>query len=922
MFRTYAVNGWSRRSAGLTVALVTGALIGGASPAAALQETMPVITTTSPLLLEENRQAVATLMATGGGVNWTTVEPVDGGAEDWSYFELTYGGELTFGSAAGRDYEDPVSTDSDNDYHVTVQASNTVGTARLVLTVRITDVDDAAPEFEEAAVDGDELTITFNDPDSPRGLDSSSVPDKSAFTVSGATVSAVAISGSDVTLTLEAAVAHGATVTVSYTKPGSDPLQDAAENEVASFSGQPVTNNTPAPDMTAPGFSSAVVNGDTLTVTFNEALDPNSVPAGSAFTLSGGQAGTGTATVSDTDVTVTLDTAVAHGATVTVSYTKPGSDPLQDAAENEVASFSNQMVTNNTAATDTTAPMVASAAVDGDTLTVTFDEVLDPNSEPEGTAFAVTVTGPPISLRAGSGTATVSGRKVTVTLDTPVGHGDTVTVSYTKPGSDPLQDAAENEVASFSGQPVTNNTPAPDMTAPGFSSAVVNGDTLTVTFNEALDPNSVPAGSAFTLSGGQAGTGTATVSDTDVTVTLDTAVAHGATVTVSYTKPGSDPLQDAAENEVASFSNQMVTNNTAATDTTAPMVASAAVDGDTLTVTFDEVLDPNSEPEGTAFAVTVTGPPISLRAGSGTATVSGRKVTVTLDTPVGHGDTVTVSYTKPGSDPLQDAAENEVASFSGQPVTNNTPAPDMTAPGFSSAVVNGDTLTVTFNEALDPNSVPAGSAFTLSGGQAGTGTATVSDTDVTVTLDTAVAHGATVTVSYTKPGSDPLQDAAENEVASFSNQMVTNNTPAPGRPGGGSGGGGTGGGGSGGPANSVPVITTAAQQSVAENTTAVVTLAATDANRGDTLTWSKGGGADASAFNLTKSGVLTFASAPNFENPTDADTDNNYVVIVRVSDGTVTRVLALTVTVTNVNEKPATPAAPVVTARPNTSSED
>ena len=117
-------------------------------------------------------------------------------------------------------------------------------------------------------------------------------------------------------------------------------------------------------------------------------------------------------------------------------------------------------------------------------------------------------------------------------------------------------------------------------------------------------------------------------------------------------------------------------------------------------------------------------------------------------------------------------------------------------------------------------------------------------------------------------------------------------------------------------ANAVPVITTLSL-SVVENQTKVVTLAATDDDTGDTHTWSKNGGSDAALFNLTNAGVLTFANAPNFEIPTDIGTDNGYVVIVRVSDGTATADLTLTVNVTDVNEKSAKPAAPAVTATSN-----
>ena len=59
---------------------------------------------------------------------------------------------------------------------------------------------------------------------------------------------------------------------------------------------------------------------------------------------------------------------------------------------------------------------------------------------------------------------------------------------------------------------------------------------------------------------------------------------------------------------------------------------------------------------------------------------------------------------------------------------------------------------------------------------------------VSVTLDSAVAHGQTVTVSYTKPASSPLKDTgtgtgalAALEVATFSGKAVKNATPDSGR---------------------------------------------------------------------------------------------------------------------------------------------
>ena len=93
--------------------------------------------------------------------------------------------------------------------------------------------------------------------------------------------------------------------------------------------------------------------------------------------------------------------------------------------------------------------------------------------------------------------------------------------------------------------------------------------------------------------------------------------------------------------------------------------------------------------------------------------------------------------------------------------------------------------------------------------------------------------------------------------------------------------------------------------SVVENATAVTTVAASDAD-GNPLVYSISGGADAAKFTINAStGVLAFVTAPDFEIPTDADANNQYVVIVQVSDGIAAATQAITVTVTDVADAPA-----------------
>jgi hypothetical protein len=104
--------------------------------------------------------------------------------------------------------------------------------------------------------------------------------------------------------------------------------------------------------------------------------------------------------------------------------------------------------------------------------------------------------------------------------------------------------------------------------------------------------------------------------------------------------------------------------------------------------------------------------------------------------------------------------------------------------------------------------------------------------------------------------------------------------------------------------NVAPVITSATTANASENQTAVLTVTATDANDGDTQTYSISGGADQAKFSIdATTGVLTFASALDYETPTDADSNNDYVVEVTVTDGGgLTAVQTITVSVTDVVE--------------------
>ncbi len=122
------------------------------------------------------------------------------------------------------------------------------------------------------------------------------------------------------------------------------------------------------------------------------------------------------------------------------------------------------------------------------------------------------------------------------------------------------------------------------------------------------------------------------------------------------------------------------------------------------------------------------------------------------------------------------------------------------------------------------------------------------------------------------------------------------------------------------PVNSAPVITSnggggTAAVSVAENTTAVTTVAAADADWPvQTLAYTIIGGADQAKFSINPlSGALRFVAAPDFERPADADGNNVYDVVVQTNDGLLLGgTQTLSVTVTDANDQ--------VTASPDTAS--
>ena len=107
---------------------------------------------------------------------------------------------------------------------------------------------------------------------------------------------------------------------------------------------------------------------------------------------------------------------------------------------------------------------------------------------------------------------------------------------------------------------------------------------------------------------------------------------------------------------------------------------------------------------------------------------------------------------------------------------------DAVAPTVTRARISGASLTITFSENLDGDSMPPTTAFTVNVDDttvdlASGSTAAITGNTVTLTLAEAPSSGSTITVSYARPGTGNLRDPALNEVLEFTDQIVTRPRP-------------------------------------------------------------------------------------------------------------------------------------------------
>ncbi|MDE2752272.1 MAG: SwmB domain-containing protein [Gemmatimonadota bacterium] len=218
-------------------------------------------------------------------------------------------------------------------------------------------------------------------------------------------------------------------------------------------------------DCIPPMLLSAVVEGTTLTLRFDEALGEAGSLSSDQFAVARTpQGGTeepigliGAPVISDDLLTLTLASAVVDTDTdVKISYTKPTTgqnNRLIDLLGNEAESFSDVSVSG-----DTTPPRLVSGQVDSDTMYLFFSEPLDETSLGGWFRISATLTSGATIIFTTNGPVEIEGNQVTVVLGRTertgkkwvvkagVQSNHAYYVKDYKPGAQVLRDLAGNPV--------------------------------------------------------------------------------------------------------------------------------------------------------------------------------------------------------------------------------------------------------------------------------------------------------------------------------------------------------------------------------------------------------------------------------------------------------------------------------------------
>jgi transcription elongation GreA/GreB family factor len=468
------------------------------------------------------------------------------------------------------------------------------------------------------------------------------------------------------------------------------------------------------------------------------------------------------------------------------------------------------------------------------------------------------------------------------------------TITYTLTGAD----AAKFDINSASG--AISFVSAPDFEAPGsgdssnaYSLNVVasdgtNSDTEALVVNVTDTNDNSPiftSASSFTVAENQTAVGSLTATDADALEAITYAITGGADAS-SFTVTGSTLAFASAPNYEAQQSYVVVVtaSDTNATNTTTQEITVNLTNVNDIAPVFTSA-DAFSVAEGTDAVATLTGSDAEGDSVSFSTTITG---TDAADFTLSSSGALAFAAT-PNFEAPADANTNNVYSITATITDGTNTSTQAITVTVTDINDNSPVLSVSTPYSVAENTTSVGTVTAADADANSTITYTLSGTDA---ADFAINSSTGAITFAAIPNFEAPADADTNNAYSLNviasdgtnsdtEALVVNVTDTN---------------------DESPVFTSASSFTVAENQTAVGSLAATDADANSTITFTKTGGADKDAFTVTGS-TLAFASAPDFEK------QQSYVVVVTASDGSNTTTQEITVNLTNVND-----IAPVFTS--------
>ena len=787
-----------------------------------VDEIDPVFTSATAVNFAENGTGTAyTIAATDANAVTYSIATT----KDYGKFNVS-GGIVTFASAP--DFETPTDADGQNTYEIDVNATDGLNTATQTVTITVTDVDEIDPVFTSATA------VNF------------------------------AENGTGTAYTIAATDANAVTYSIATTK---DYGKFNVANGVVTFATAPDFEtptdadgqNTYEIDVNATDGLNTATQTVVITVTDVDEIDPIFT---SATAVNFAENGTGTAyTIAATDanqVTYSIATTKDYGKfNVSGGVITFASGPDFETPADADGQNTYELDVNATDGLNTATQTVIITVTDVDEIDPVFTSATAVNFAENGTGTAYTIT---------------------ATDDNAVTYSIATTKDYGKfnvsGGVVTFASAPDFETP---GDADGQNTYEIDVNATDGSNTATQTVVITVTDVDEIDPVFT---SATAVNFAENGTGTAyTIAATD-----DNAVTYSIATTKDYGKfnvsggvvtfasapdfetPGDADGQNTYEIDV---------NATDGLNTATQTVVITVTDVDEIDPIFTSATAVNFAENGTGTAYTI-------------AATDDNAVTYSIATTKDYGK-FNVSG---GVVTFASAPDFETP---GDADGQNTYEIDVNATDGLNTATQTVVITVTDVDEIDPVFT---SATAVNFAENGTGTAyTIAATD-----DNAVTYSIATTKDYSKfnvsggvvtfasvpdfetPTDADVQNTYEIDVNATDGLNTATQTVVI-------------------TVTDVdeidPVFTSATAVNFAENGTGTAyTITATDANA---LTYALGTGNDEALFNIA-TGVVTFASSPDFEAPADADTDNAYVIEVQASDGLNTAKQTVTITVTNVDD--------------------